>query len=116
MVKGAVMARKMERGEWQAYLDRVSKGLGAQQAEIEVDSLDLGSQVEHDWAPVTGISYDPKDDLVEVIVDDLDHMIAKPREIWVEEVAGALGNVDVIDAEGRHHLVRFRAPLALPAP
>lgn len=110
------MARKMQRGEWQGYLDRVSKGLGAQQAELEVEALGLGAQIAHEWAPVTGISYDPKDDLVDVIIEDLDHMIAKPREIWIEESAGRLGNVEVVDGEGRRHVVKFRSPLALPAP
>jgi Family of unknown function (DUF5335) len=110
------MARKMQRGEWQGYLDRVSKGLGAQQAELEVDALGLGAQIAHEWAPVSGISYDPKDDLVDVIIEDLDHMIAKPSEIWIDEIAGGLANVEVVDGEGRHHLVKFRAPLALPAP
>jgi len=110
------MTRKIERGDWQRYFDRVSRGLGAQQAELEVDALGLGSQIGHDWAPVTGISYDPKDDLMDVIIEDLDHMITRPREIWIDEVGTGLGNVEVVDGEGRHHIVKFRSPLALPAP
>jgi hypothetical protein len=115
-MQGGVMNRKMERGEWQSYFDRLSRGLGAQQAELEVDALGVGAQVAHDWANVQGIAYDPKDDRVEVVIEDLDHMIPKPKEIWVDETAGAVANVEVVDGEGQHHIVKFRSPLALPAP
>lgn len=29
---------------------------------------------------------------------------------------GYFGNVEVVDGEGRHPLVKFRSPLVLPAP
>ena len=51
-------------------------------AEIEVASLSLGDQVEAEWLPLHGITYDPNDDLVEVALEGLDHMIRKPREIY----------------------------------
>ena len=51
--------------------DRLSKTLEGKQAEIEVASLSLGDQVEAEWLPLHGITYDPNDDLVEVALERL---------------------------------------------
>ena len=40
-------------------------------------------------------------------------MIAKPREIYVDEQGGALVNIEVVDAGGVRQIVRFREKLAL---
>ena len=58
--------RKLEKAQWRPFLDTVSKLLEAKQAEIEVASLRLGDQVEAEWLPLLGITYDPNDDVVEV--------------------------------------------------
>jgi Family of unknown function (DUF5335) len=105
--------RKLDKAEWQAYFDRVSKELEDAEAEIEVMSLALGDQIEAEWLPLYGVVYDPKDDLVEVALENLDHMIAKPREIYVDEQGGALVNIEVVDAGGVRQIVRFREKLAL---
>ena len=85
--------RKLEKTEWRSFLDRVSKLLDAKEAEIEVTSLRLGDQVEAEWLPLIGITYDPGDDLVEVALEGLDHMIRRPRDIYVEIGAGTLASI-----------------------
>jgi hypothetical protein len=111
------MSRKVERNEWQGYFDRVSKGLEEVKAELEVAGLaGLGNRVAAEWIPLIGITYDRKDDLVDLALDPLDHMIRKPREIWVDESGASLASVEVIDGDDVHHIARFRAPLRLPAP
>ena len=110
------MGRKLEKSEWRPYFDRMSKGLVGKRAEIEVASLNLGDQIAVEWVPLIGIVYDLKDDIVEVALEDVDHLVWKPRTIYVEEEAGSLAGVEVIDAEGTHQIVKLRDPLALPAP
>jgi hypothetical protein len=111
------MSRKVERQEWQGYFDRVSKGIEDEKAELEVAGLaGLGDQIAAQWIPVIGITYDRKDDLVDLALDPLDHMIRKPREIWVDESGASLESVEVIDSDNVHHIARFRHPLRLPAP
>src|SRR5258708_28518923 len=78
------MSRKIPRSGWQSYFDAMSKVMDGRQAELEVESLGLGDQIETEWVALDGIVYDPKDDLVEMVLEDLDHMIRKPREIWVD--------------------------------
>jgi hypothetical protein len=74
--------RKLDKRQWHTFFDRISRLLEGKQAEIEVASLALGDQVEAEWLPLVGIEYDPKDDLVEVALEGLDHLIPKPREIY----------------------------------
>jgi hypothetical protein len=110
------MAEKLDSAQWQTFFDRVSRGLGAKQVEIEVAGLDLGDEVEAEWIPLTGISYDPKDDVLTIITDRLDHMIRSPREIYVETSVDGLHSMEVIDAEGHKQIVVLRPDLALPPP
>ncbi len=52
---------------------------------------------------------------MEVAIEGLDHMIHKPREIYVEEEGGELSSLEVIDADGRRQIIKLKDMLALPA-
>src|ERR1700731_605966 len=72
--------RRLEKPEWRPFFDTMSRILEAKVAEVEVASLDLGDRTQAEWLPLIGITYDPRDDAVEIALDGLDHMIRKPRE------------------------------------
>jgi hypothetical protein len=108
--------RKLEKPEWRPFLDIVSKLLEAKEAEIEVASLDLGDQVVAEWLPLLGISYDPRDDIVEVALDGVDHLIRGPREIYLENGAEALTSIEIVDANDAKQIVKLKDKLMLPAP
>jgi hypothetical protein len=107
------MARKLEKSEWSSFLNRVSQGLEPTQAEIEIASLNLGAQIQADSVPLIGIVYDAKDDIVEVAVAGLDHIIHRPRELYVEEEEGELSSLSVIDDGGARHIINLRRAVAL---
>jgi hypothetical protein len=107
---------KLEKPKWHAYFDNMSKVLDGKRAEIEVDALAVGSQIEAEWLPLLGITYDPKDDIVEVVLEGLDHMIHKPRDVFVDQTAADLSSVEVIDNDDFHHIIKLRDPLMLPPP
>ena len=108
--------RKLDKRVWHAFFDFISKLLQGKQVEIEVTSLAMGDQVEAEWLPLLGLVYDPKDDLVEVALDHVDHMIPKPREIYVDEGPGGLMSIEIVDTEGTKQIIKLRDPLMLPAP
>jgi len=110
------MARQLEKSQWHAYFDRMSKALVGKRAEIAVASLKLGDQIAAEWLPLRGISYDPKNDVIEIALEGVDHLIHKPREIYVEEQGLELSSLEVVDAEGARQIVVLRDPLMLPAP
>lgn len=106
--------RTLDKSQCQAYFDRVSRELGGKQAEIEIAGLGLGAQLAHDWTQLRGIAYDPRNDILEVVTDDLDHLIAQPKAVYVEDGVDGLQSVEVIDAGGNKQIIKLRAPLRLP--
>jgi Family of unknown function (DUF5335) len=100
--------------EWRGFFDRMSKGLLGKWAEIEVASLELGDQIIAEWIPLLGITYDSRDDLLDVALDRANHLIRRPREIVVEETPAGLASVAVVDEEGVRQIVRLKEPLMLP--
>lgn len=100
--------------EWRSFFDQLSKGLLGKWVEIEVASLDLGNQVTAEWIPMFGITYDSRDDLLDVALDRIDHLIRHPKEIVVEEGPTGVTTVAVVDKEGVRQVLKMRDPLMLP--
>jgi hypothetical protein len=103
------------REQWRTFFDRMSKGLLGKRAEVEVASLDLGDQITAEWVPLLGITYDSRDDLIDVAFDRANHLIQHPSQIVVDETTEGLASVAVMDAEGVRQIVRLKDPLRLPA-
>ncbi len=111
--------RTVEKRDWETYLNRISKKLGACLAEVEVAGLDIGDQIEAEWATLAGISYDPKDDVVamELVSQDDKHvgrLVNKPVELVVDEAAEGLASLVVADTDGERTILKLKKPLALP--
>ncbi|CAL8980595.1 hypothetical protein RHODGE_RHODGE_01327 [Rhodoplanes serenus] len=108
--------RQLSKSEWQSYCDRVSKGLQGKCAQIEVAALPLGDQIATKWVPILGITYDPRNDIVDIALEGLDHLIHRPRSMAVDEGATGLSSMEIIDGEGRKQIVKLAEPLMLPPP
>ena len=107
---------QLAKARWQPYFDHLGGALRATRVEIEVTGLGLGHQVEADWIPLIGVSYDPKGDVLAVIAEGVEHLIRHPRQIHVDQERDWLNSLEAIDAEGNHHIVLFKQALRLPAP
>lgn len=105
---------KLDKAAWQRTFDQMSKSeLVGKQVEIEVTGLNIGDQIEQEWIQLLGITYDPKSDLIEILVEGLDHLIRKPREVWVDHGPAGLVSMEVIDADDVRQIIRLRDPLML---
>jgi hypothetical protein len=110
-------ATEIDRERWAAFLDSITNSLTGQQAEIEVISLDLGDQIEAEWVPLIGVSYDHRSDLIEIALEGHDHLIRSPRKLSIDYAVGQLAAaLEIVDGDETRQIVRFRNPLALPAP
>jgi hypothetical protein len=116
--KGEVMTitRKLESTGWQPYFDHLSAQLASKRVDLEVDCLNIGSQVAAKWVALTGITYDKNDNLIAIMADGLDHMIRRPRDVFVETDGVDLVSMEIIDSEGVVRILRFSAPFLLPSP
>lgn len=108
--------RKLDKAQWRTTLDRISKTLQGKTAEIEVASLSLGDQVQAEWLPLLGVTYDPEDDLVEVALEGLDHLIDHPRDVFVDDGPQGVAALEIVTTDDVKEIVRFKDPLLLPAP
>jgi hypothetical protein len=112
-----VMAsRALSKPEWESYCDRISKGLVGKRAQIEVTSLTLGDQIAAKWLPLLGITYDPKDDLLEIALEGFDHLINKPQSISVDDGPQGLASMEIVDKDARRQVVKLMEPLMLTPP
>jgi hypothetical protein len=116
-IKEIIMAvRKLQKQEWRPFLDVMTELLDAKDAEIEVASLRIGDQIEAEWLPLLGISYDPRDDVLDIALDGFDHIIRKPREIYLDNGAAELMSLEIVDADGVRQIVKLKDRLMLPPP
>lgn len=107
---------QVARNNWKEFFDTMTGTLVGKRAEVEVASLDLGDQIEAAWTPLIGIVYDPKNDLIEVALEGIDHLIREPREVYVDFGGGGLISLEVIEADDTRQIVKLKDSLALPAP
>jgi hypothetical protein len=94
----------------------VSAGLIGKRAEIEIASLEFGVQIEARWVPVMGLTYDPYDDSIEILLEGIEHIVSHPREIYVDYGPGGIESLGIVDAARAWQIVVLREPLMLPAP
>jgi hypothetical protein len=109
------MSHKLDKTQLRELFDRVTKQLEGKQAHVEVASLQLGDQIQAKWLPLLGLSYDPHDDAVELMLEGIDVTISKPREIHFDGAGDQWNALDIVDANGVQHIVELKEPLLLPA-
>ena len=105
---------KIDKPDWQAYFDRISKTLVGKSAEIDVEALEIGSIVQAEWLPLLGITYDRHDDALDVMLEGLGHTISHPQSVFVDVELGQMASMEVIGGDGFRHIIKLRDPLRLP--
>jgi Family of unknown function (DUF5335) len=108
--------QRLEKLHWTGWCERMTPELLGKWAEIEVASRDYGVQLEARWLPVVGVAYDPHDDLLEILLDGLDHLIPHPREMYVDLGPAGVESLGIVDQAGTWQIVSLRDPLKLPPP
>jgi Family of unknown function (DUF5335) len=109
---------------WQEYFDSIAPNIDGMLATIEVMSEQLGDQTDVEQLPLQAISYDPKDNMLEVAVGGrgarhpvlLRHFISNPQTISVEESRPLRPTaILVTDAGGVQTLIRVSEAVAAEA-
>lgn len=101
---------RIEEGEWLRYFDRAKATLCGRMVSVQLVAEDVGAQYVAERLGLVGITYDPKDRLLDVALEGLDHLIERPREIYVDEAPDGAIAIEAIDAEGRKHIIRIGIP------
>lgn len=84
------MDRKIPRDEWVISLKEFTERNAGRRTLLEEDATDLGAQPEERGYPLRGVSFDPRDDRVEIMLGDqasvdrhLTRTVPGPRSIDV---------------------------------
>jgi hypothetical protein len=105
---------KLDKAVWHRYFDQMSKSLlVGKEVEIDVTGMKIGAQIEQEWIQLQGMVYDHKDNLLEILVEGLDHLIHKPKEIYIDHTALGLSSMEVIGDDDVREVIRLREPLML---
>ena len=115
--------REPERSSWPTYFDSVTASIEGMLVTVELMDEQLGDQTDIERLPVQAISYDPRDDVLEVAVGGrgtrypvvLRHFISNPTTISVEELEGRPSAILVTDPGGVRTLIRLFEPGMLEA-
>jgi hypothetical protein len=102
--------RKIPTAEWTSYFDRVTEKLRTDRvprsATIEVLSVQHGDQVPTATAPLRGLAYDASRDSFMVLMEDVDHFVLCPVELWVvEDDEGLVSALEVVCPDGSKQIV-----------
>jgi hypothetical protein len=108
--------RRLEHSGLGGFCILASRILLGKQVQIEVASLQIGFQLEARRLPLLGIVYDSENDVLELLVGDLDHLIKAPRELYVDEELLDIVSFLIVDADGVRQIITLRVPLMLPGP
>ena len=101
--------RKLDKSEWHAYCDRLSRDLVGSRSRTATVSLAVNHDAVAERVPLLGIAYEPKKDHFEITLQDLDHRVRRPQTLYVDEGPRGIAGLEIMDAAGlRHSLVLFR--------
>ena len=103
--------RRPEKSEWRAYCDRLSKHLATIRSEPVTASLVVNHDEVAEWVLLLGITYEPKKDLFEIMLQELEHRIHSPRTLYVDEGPSGVAALEIIDAGGLRHSLALSHPI-----
>jgi Family of unknown function (DUF5335) len=107
--------RQIPREEWKDTFDRFTaehlkdtgEG-GAEAATVEIVSPRLGDQLEFEDVRLLGLAYDPMLRTFRVLLEDVDHLVFYPTEIWVLEGEDGSLAIEVAGEDGGKEIIYVR--------
>lgn len=106
-------SKEISQTDWQAYFNKVTKSLANRAASVEVTGFNVGDEMLAKGIMLQGLSYDAKNNLMEVSSEKFHHLIHSPKRIFVSNEGGNIDSVEIIDGEETRHIIRFLHPLPL---
>lgn len=106
--------RELDRSQWDKYTSSLSKRLQKERVRLSRGGLDREGHVEADAVLLRGITYDRRDDSLEIDTEQLSHRIERPRRLVVVETDAGFERMEIVDAEGCRHVLQLERTRALP--
>jgi hypothetical protein len=107
---------RLEKEAWPDFCQGVTRELGGKRAEIEIASVTIGAQIEAQWLPLLGVTYDRGRETLEIVLDGHDHLVVEPQELYADYGPNGLESVGILDRHSDWQIMLLRDPLMLPSP
>ena len=81
---------------------------GAHEAvDVEVLNADLGDQYIAEGVRLLGITYEPKEKVLEFELESGDHRVEEPKEVWaIQEKDGFVSSIEVVRKDSTKEIVK----------
>jgi hypothetical protein len=104
---------KVPRDKLEKYFDDFTKHFLRNEttiaADVELLAQEWGDQLEAEGAHLVGVTYDPKENALELTFEAGQHRTYHPAEVWtVEETDGFVKAIEVVHDDGAREVVRVR--------
>jgi hypothetical protein len=111
--------KQIPRAEWKDYFERFTRDHVSRHADeavdIEVLSPTVGDQLEARAERLVGIAYDSRSNAFQILLEDVDHLVFQPVDVWViEEDDGFVSAIEMIRPDGTREIIHLMqtGPLA----
>ena len=111
------MNSRIEKEQWLAFCDNLSKTLHGYEARLEIIGRAFGDQEESAWLPFTGLSYDPHHGQIFVTLGGmssqypvhLTHAVDSPTVLHARKnEAGELTSILIVNSDKSELLIHLR--------
>jgi hypothetical protein len=99
--------------DWKDYFDRFTKRYlrddRPEAATIEVLSPALGDQIEVQAAHLLGLTFDPRTKALEILLENMDHLVYRPKKISViEDEDGFIPSIEIVRDDDTREILTVR--------
>ena len=106
----------LARDIWHPYLEDLTRIVRGSQAGVEIASADFGDQRLAEKVPLLGLSYDQRNDVIEVELENIGHRVLRPTSLSIDQLPHGITAIEIVGGDGVRTLLRLKAPLLLPEP
>jgi hypothetical protein len=104
--------QKTPRDAWGSWLVRLSNqltnGSTPRYSEVRMRSSEEGAQGETPWLPLGGVSYDRRENLLEISVEGRARLGFYPKELHSRDVEGRVFGIRVERKDGTEEVIELR--------
>jgi hypothetical protein len=101
---------EIEPFDWQYKLDQLSIALENKVAHVKVTGLNLENQIGKSEMKLTKLSYDNHNDILELMFEQLNHLIEAPLTICFQQQQNILEAIEIFDDNANKTIIVFSDP------
>jgi hypothetical protein len=104
---------EIEPFDWQYKLNKLSTELEKELISVEVTGNNFGNELENCEMQLMKVSYDNDNDIIEIIFDQLNHIIKSPLSICFHQHQDILESIEIFDDNDNKNTLVFINPLLM---